>query len=117
MANARNARGCCAALASSPRLPVLANQISVYVCDIKCDDTQVYALSKERDMLRRGNEKLASMNDLIKEKDAIIKQVAPELILELFTNRRLGCGPVCCIHYNPCSGTAYIIVFPAWDEM
>jgi hypothetical protein len=38
---------------------------------------QVYALSKERDMLRRGNEKLASINDLIKEKDAIIKQVAP----------------------------------------
>jgi len=36
---------------------------------------QVYALSKERDALRRGSDKLTSATDLLKEKDDIIKQV------------------------------------------
>lgn len=36
---------------------------------------QVYALTKERDALRRGAEKLTSANDLLKEKDDIITQV------------------------------------------
>lgn len=36
---------------------------------------QVYALSKERDALRRGTDKLSSATDLLKEKDDIIKQV------------------------------------------
>ena len=38
-------------------------------------DRKVYALTKERDALRRGADKLNSANDLIKEKDAIIQQV------------------------------------------
>ena len=38
-------------------------------------DRKVYALTKERDALRRGTDKLSSANDLLKEKDAIIKQV------------------------------------------
>lgn len=36
---------------------------------------QVYALTKERDALKRGNEKLADYSSLLKEKDGIIKQV------------------------------------------
>ena len=36
---------------------------------------QVYALTKERDALRRGSEKLNSINELLKEKDNIIAQV------------------------------------------
>jgi hypothetical protein len=38
-------------------------------------ERKVYALTKERDALRRGTEKLNSANDLVKEKDAIIQQV------------------------------------------
>lgn len=36
---------------------------------------QVYALTKERDALKRGNEKLGDYGNLIREKDEIIKQV------------------------------------------
>jgi hypothetical protein len=36
---------------------------------------QVYALTKERDALRKGSEKIADYSALIKEKDGIIKQV------------------------------------------
>ncbi len=36
---------------------------------------QVYALSKERDALKRGTEKLADYGALLKEKDGIIRQV------------------------------------------
>ena len=38
-------------------------------------ERKVYALTKERDALRRGAEKHASVADLVKEKDAIIQQV------------------------------------------
>lgn len=38
-------------------------------------ERKVYALTKERDALRRGADKLNSVNDLVKEKDAIIQQV------------------------------------------
>jgi hypothetical protein len=38
-------------------------------------DRKVYALSKERDALRRGNEKLGAIQDLLKEKDDMITQV------------------------------------------
>ena len=37
-------------------------------------ERKVYALTKERDALRRGADKLVSANDLVKEKDAIIQQ-------------------------------------------
>ena len=37
---------------------------------------QVYALTKERDALRKGSEKIADYSALIKEKDGIIKQVS-----------------------------------------
>lgn len=40
-------------------------------------DRKVYALTKERDALRRGADKLNSANDLVKEKDAIIQQAGP----------------------------------------
>lgn len=42
-------------------------------------DRKVYALTKERDALRRGNEKLGTVTDLLKEKDAIISQVRAPL--------------------------------------
>lgn len=35
----------------------------------------MYALTKERDALRKGSEKIADYSALIKEKDGIIKQV------------------------------------------
>ena len=35
----------------------------------------MYALTKERDALKRGSDKLSGMDDLVREKDAIIKQV------------------------------------------
>ena len=38
-------------------------------------ERKVYALTKERDMLKRGTEKLSSATDLLKEKDNIIAQV------------------------------------------
>ncbi|BDA43326.1 TATA element modulatory factor at C-terminar half [Coccomyxa sp. Obi] len=41
-------------------------------------ERKVYALTKERDALRRGTDKLNSINDLVKEKDAIIQQVMEE---------------------------------------
>lgn len=41
---------------------------------LAASERKVYALSKERDALRRGNEKLATVTDLLKEKDAIISQ-------------------------------------------
>ncbi len=40
-----------------------------------CPCVQVYALTKERDALRKGSEKIADYSALIKEKDGIIKQV------------------------------------------
>jgi hypothetical protein len=41
-------------------------------------ERKVYALTKERDALRKGAEKLADYGALIKEKDDIIKQVCVE---------------------------------------
>lgn len=41
-------------------------------------ERKVYALTKERDALRRGSEKLNSVNELLKEKDNIIAQVMAE---------------------------------------
>ncbi len=38
---------------------------------------QVYALTKERDALRRGAERLTGVGDLVREKDEIIKQARP----------------------------------------
>lgn len=40
---------------------------------------QVYALSKERDALRRGSDKLSSAAGLLKEKDDIIQQARTRL--------------------------------------
>ena len=40
---------------------------------------QVYALSKERDALRRGSDKLSSAAGLLKEKDDIIQQARAQL--------------------------------------
>lgn len=55
-----------------------------YEVRLGASERKVYALTKERDMLKRGQEKLTSANDLIKEKDSIIAQVSyvrPECIL------------------------------------
>lgn len=41
-------------------------------------ERKVYALSKERDALKKGSEKLSDVNLLVKEKDDIIKQVMEE---------------------------------------
>ncbi|EFJ48636.1 hypothetical protein VOLCADRAFT_90809 [Volvox carteri f. nagariensis] len=41
-------------------------------------ERKVYALTKERDALRKGSEKLADYGALVKEKDDIIKQVMDE---------------------------------------
>lgn len=40
-----------------------------------CMSMQVYALTKERDALRKGTDKLGNYEQLMKDKDAIIKQV------------------------------------------
>lgn len=53
-------------------------------------ERKVYALTKEREMLRRGNEKLASANDLLKEKDNIIAQVTRLLAARLAEGRTGG---------------------------
>lgn len=42
---------------------------------LAASERKVYALTKERDALRRGSEKLSTANDLVKEKDQIISQV------------------------------------------
>lgn len=44
-------------------------------CPCLSHPPQVYALTKERDALKKGAEKLGEYSALIKEKDAIIKQV------------------------------------------
>ena len=41
---------------------------------------QVYALTKERDALKRGNEKLGDYTKLVHEKDETIKQVSISMI-------------------------------------
>ena len=46
-----------------------------YEARFGASERKVYALTKERDMLRRGQEKLSSATDLVKEKDNIIAQV------------------------------------------
>lgn len=46
----------------------------------RCCQAQVYALSKERDALRRGSDKLTSASALLKEKDDIIQQARPLFI-------------------------------------
>lgn len=38
-------------------------------------ERKIYALTKERDALKRGSVKLMSANELLKEKDDIIQQV------------------------------------------
>jgi hypothetical protein len=43
-----------------------------------CDFWQVYALTKERDMLRREQNRKSDSSILLKEKDEIIKQVMAE---------------------------------------
>ncbi len=66
-------------------------------------ERKVYALTKERDALRRGADKLNSVNDLVKEKDAIIQQVPSQAVkdyiswgalLILRCPGRLRCGSV-----------------------
>ena len=41
-------------------------------------ERKVYALTKERDALRRGAERLTGVSDLVREKDEIIKQARPQ---------------------------------------
>ena len=54
-------------------------------------DRKVYALTKERDALRRGADKLNSANDLVKEKDAIIQQAGPRFGQPCLWNERRPC--------------------------
>jgi hypothetical protein len=63
-------RGMRALLTCPPRAPCRD-----YEQRLAAAERKVYALTKERDALKRGSNKLHSMDDLIKEKDAIIKQV------------------------------------------
>ena len=46
-----------------------------YEARLGAAERKVYALSKERDMLKRGTEKLSSATETLKEKDNIIAQV------------------------------------------
>lgn len=46
-----------------------------YEARLAASERKVYALTKERDALKRGTDKLSGMDDLVREKDAIIKQV------------------------------------------
>ena len=69
---------------------------------------QVYALTKERDALRRGSEKLNSVNELLKEKDNIIAQVcssAATLPTECSTT---STGALACLLYRPIEAAACI---------
>ena len=69
---------------------------------------QVYALTKERDALRRGSEKLNSINELLKEKDNIIAQVCssaatlPRECSNTLTNA------LACLRYRPMVAAACI---------
>lgn len=42
---------------------------------LAASERKVYALTKEREALKRGQDKMSGLDDLLKEKDAIIKQV------------------------------------------
>lgn len=61
---------------------------------------QVYALTKERDALRRNSERLNSATDLVKEKDAIIQQA----------RRLFWCHLPCC--WEPCINTCSSLFTP-----
>lgn len=63
---------------------------------------QVYALTKERDALKRGNEKLSDYNALLKEKDDIIKQVGRSMWTEI---------PRACIRHS-CGNIAQVLLIP-----
>ena len=51
-------------------------------------ERKVYALVKERDVLRRGSDKLSSAHDLLKEKDSIIAQVCSAPVASNCSRRR-----------------------------
>ena len=53
-----------------------------YEVRLGVSERKVYALSKERDMLKRGQDKLTSANDLVKEKDHIIAQACQNHLLQ-----------------------------------
>lgn len=76
---------------------------------------QVYALSKERDALRRGSDKLTSATDLLREKDDIIKQV--RFVRQCWSLCRIRPGrsqhlPVPAgpkiVHDMPCIGASHV---------
>lgn len=69
---------------------------SEFQARLETAERKVYALTKERDALRRGTDKLSSANDLLKEKDSIIQQVPPLCAgLLLLLHDFLGCKAVC----------------------
>ena len=47
---------------------------SEFEARLAASERKVYALTKERDALRRGSEKLSGLDDLLREKDSIITQ-------------------------------------------
>ena len=61
-----------AAKASEEDIKTLTDE---YEARLGTAERKVYALSKERDMLKRGTEKLSSATETLKEKDNIIAQV------------------------------------------
>ncbi len=74
-----------------------------YEARLGAAERKVYALTKERDMLKRGQEKLTSATDLVKEKDSIIAQVqhlvASSLILHPSSFLALWYG-LCRLHLD-----------------
>ncbi len=68
-----------------------------------CDFWQVYALTKERDMLRREQNRKSDSSILLKEKDEIIKQVMAEGNVQSY-------GFSSCYHPSQCNVIAYFSV-------
>jgi hypothetical protein len=68
-----------------------------------CDFWQVYALTKERDMLRREQNRKSDSSILLKEKDEIIKQVMAEGSVRSY-------GFSSCYHPSQCNVIAYFSV-------
>ena len=77
---------------------------------------QVYALTKERDALRRGSDKLNSINELLKEKDNIIAQVCTSSRQAVVRLQQYLDGSLACLLYRLIVAAAYICPAGHWGS-
>lgn len=81
-----------------------------YEVRLGTSERKVYALTKERDMLKRGQEKLTSATDLVKEKDNIIAQVCTEIELQAKTRYQVTQLSLCseyAFNFSECQGPSF----------